>query len=281
MGVQSVEKVEQIESAAVKFRDFRFCNCGYEESDPGQIVGPTVRDRYALYYVLTGGGTYTQGDRKYPVSRGEAFLVCPGMRVRLRADTEDPWSYLFVGFDGEQAEEYLSEMKLLGAKKPVFRVRNGFALKQIVTEMLKCNHPGLENEFALQGLFCRFFSVLCGEITGRGRKAEESGRQNYYIKKAIAYIRDNYSNGINVSDVSEYVGLNRSYLFTLFQEHLGLSPQKYLSNFRLERACELLRATSYSIEDISYSCGYRDPLVFSKAFKKLYGMSPLKYRKEL
>lgn len=132
-----------------------------------------------------------------------------------------------------------------------------------------------------RGFSAVFFSVISAEVTGRGKKAEESGRQNYYIKKAIAFIRDNYSNGINVSDVSEYVGLNRSYLFTLFQEHLGISPQKYLSNFRLERACELLQATNYSIEDISYSCGYRDPLVFSKAFKKLYGVSPLKYRKEL
>lgn len=178
-----MEKVEQIESAAVKFRDFRFCNCGYEESDPGQIVGPTVRDRYALYYVLTGGGTYTQGDRQYPVSRGEAFLVCPGMRVRLRADTEDPWSYLFVGFDGEQAEEYLNEMKLLGAKKPVFRVRNGFALKQIVTEMLKCNHPGLENEFALQGLFCRFFPFCAVKLPAAAAKRRRADGRIIISKK--------------------------------------------------------------------------------------------------
>ncbi len=276
-----LENACQIKSGGVKFRDFRFCNCGYEESDPGQGFGPAIKNHYVLHYVLSGCGVFGTNDRQYAVTRGEAFLICPDERAYYRADTDDPWSYLWVGFDGDKAEEYLREMKLLGVKKPVFRIRNGFALKQIVTEMLKCNHSGLDNEFALQGLFCRFFSVVSVEVTGRGKKAEESGRQNYYIKKAITFIRDNYSNGINVSDVSEYVGLNRSYLFTLFQEHLGISPQKYLSNFRLERACELLQATNYSIEDISYSCGYRDPLVFSKAFKKLYGVSPLKYRKEL
>lgn len=55
--------------------------------------------------------------------------------------------------------------------------------------------------------------------------------------------------------------------------------QEYLSNFRLTRAAELLKLTDYTIESIAISCGYRDPLVFAKAFKKKYGASPMRYRK--
>lgn len=276
-----MENACQIKLNHVKFKDFRLCYCGYEECEPGHGFGPAVKSHYVLHYVLSGTGVFCVNDRKYTVSKGEAFLIEPDTRAFYKTDTQNPWTYLWVGFDGEKAQDYLKEMKLLGTKKPVFPIQKGIELKQIVMEMLKHNTVGIENEFALQGLLCKFFSVVSAEVTNRGRKAEDSGRQNYYIKKAISYIRDNYSNGVNVSDISEYVGLNRSYLFTLFQDHLGISPQKYLSNFRLERACELLKATNYSIEDISYSCGYRDPLVFSKAFKKLYGVSPLKFRKTL
>ena len=275
-----MENACQIKLNPVKFTDFRLCYCGYEECEPGHSFGPAVKSHYVLHYVLSGKGVFRLNNQLYTVSKGEAFLIPPDVRAFYAADNDDPWVYLWVGFDGDRAEAYLKEMKLLGAKKPVFTLTKGIELKQIVMEMLKHNTAGIENEFALQGLLCKFFSIVCSEVTRRGRKAEDDSKQNYYIRKAIEYIRDNYSNGVNVSDVSEYVGLNRSYLFTLFQDHLGISPQKYLSNFRLERACELLKATNYSIEDISYSCGYRDPLVFSKAFKKLYGVSPLKFRKE-
>lgn len=275
-----METACQIKLNPVKFHDFRLCYCGYEECEPEHNFGPAVKTQYVLHYVLSGKGVFSVGGQDYKISKGEAFLIEPNVRAQYRADADEPWTYLWVGFDGECADAYLREMKLLGAKKPVFTITKGLELKQIVMEMLKHNTVGVENEFALQGLLCKFFSIVSSEVTRRGKKAEDDSKQNYYIKKAIEFIRDNYSNGINVTDISDYVGLNRSYLFTLFQDHLGISPQKYLSNFRLERACELLKATNYSIEDISYSCGYRDPLVFSKAFKKLYGVSPLKFRKD-
>jgi len=275
-----LENTCEIKLNHVKFNDFRLCYYGYEECEPGHSFGPAVKNHYVLHYVLSGKGEFSVNNQNYRISKGEAFLIEPDVRAFYCADAEEPWTYLWVGFDGDEAQAYLREMKLLGGKKPVFSITKGIELKQIVMEMLKHNTLGIENEFALQGLLCKFFSIVSSEVTRRGKKAEDDSKQNYYIRKAIEFIRDNYSNGVNVSDISDYVGLNRSYLFTLFQDHLGITPQKYLSNFRLERACELLKATNYSIEDISYSCGYRDPLVFSKAFKKLYGVSPLKYRKD-
>ena len=77
-----------------------------------------------------------------------------------------------------------------------------------------------------------------------------------------------------------FAGINRSYLFTLFQEHLHQSPQEYLTNFKIHRACELLRTTQYSLQNIAHSCGYKDAVVFSKAFKQVKGIAPGQYRKQ-
>ena len=60
---------------------------------------------------------------------------------------------------------------------------------------------------------------------------------------------------------------------------MGISPQKYLINFRLNQACKLMKNTELSIAEISRSVGYQDPLYFSKLFKKEKGLSPSKYRK--
>jgi transcriptional regulator GlxA family with amidase domain len=64
-------------------------------------------------------------------------------------------------------------------------------------------------------------------------------------------------------------------------EYLKTSPQEYLINFRIEKACELMQANLLSIGDIARSVGYDDPLTFSKVFRKLKGVSPSKFRSSI
>ncbi|MFR7442909.1 MAG: helix-turn-helix domain-containing protein [Sellimonas intestinalis] len=57
-----------------------------------------------------------------------------------------------------------------------------------------------------------------------------------------------------------------------------LSPQQFLVKYRMTKACELLQNTSLPIEHIAYSCGYCSTFSFSKAFRKVNGISPSGYR---
>lgn len=83
---------------------------------------------------------------------------------------------------------------------------------------------------------------------------------------------------MQIEEIAQYVGLNRSYLSTLFKEHTGLPPIKYLQTFRLTKAAHLLSMTQLSIASIAFSCGYQEPEAFCKAFRHLSGISPSKYR---
>jgi len=60
---------------------------------------------------------------------------------------------------------------------------------------------------------------------------------------------------------------------------MHLSPQQFLLKFRITKASELLMNTTLSINTIAHSCGYTDPLAFSKTFKKVTGLTPTQYRK--
>ena len=60
-----------------------------------------------------------------------------------------------------------------------------------------------------------------------------------------------------------------------------MSPQQFLSAFRITKAAELLHITSLPVESIALSCGYNDALVFTKAFRQMKGMSPTAYRREM
>ena len=137
--------------------------------------------------------------------------------------------------------------------------------------------PG--KEIRLTGLLYMFFSQLI-ENQGPGVLYDaKSNRKVLYVNKAIEFIRRNFSSNISVSDISKSTNLDRSYLGSIFKDITGVSPQQYLINFRVARACLLMKNDELSIGDIARSVGYKDPMLFSKIFKKLKKISPSQYRK--
>lgn len=262
-----------------KFSDFYLCYCGHARCAPLHSYGPAVRPNYLLHYILEGRGTYRVEGRDYSLGKGEGFLIEPNQQTFYQASEEDPWSYLWIGFDGSRCANCLRSIGL-GGGHLTFRCEDGGGLLELVETMLTHNKPDNAGDFMLQSLLCQFFARLARDISADMEKhMSKADRENLYVHQALEYIRNNYSNGITVGDVANYVVLNRSYLFTLFQRVLGVSPQEYLSQFRLTRAKEQLTLTNSSVASIAQSCGYQDPQVFSKAFKQLFGTTPVKYRK--
>lgn len=261
------------------FSDFYLCFCGHARCEPLHSYGPAVRATYLLHYVLDGSGVYRAEDQEFLLRKGEGFLIEPNRQTFYQASAEDPWTYLWIGFDGAKCGSCLRSLGL-GGSQLTFRCGNGGDLLRLVDGMLACSKSGTEADFMLQSLLCQFFACLAKGISwGPERRLSKRERENLYIHQAMEYIRNNYANGITVSDVAAYVALNRSYLFTLFRRVLGISPQECLTQFRLTRAKEQLTLTDASVASIALSCGYQDPRVFSKAFKQEFGITPVGYRK--
>jgi len=103
-------------------------------------------------------------------------------------------------------------------------------------------------------------------------------RSDCHVKKAIEYMKSNYCYPIKITDVATHLGINRSYLYTLFMKSLFISPHQYLATLRINKAVEYLRMTDNTIESIALSCGYKDALVFTKAFKQMKNITPSNYR---
>ena len=261
-----------------KFSDLYLCYCGYARCEPLHSYGPAVRPNYLMHYILDGRGTYSVDGAVHALGKGQGFLIEPNKQTFYQADEKEPWTYLWIGFDGANAESCLRSIGL-GGGNLTFRCEGGEELLALVQEMLRHNTPDAENDFLLEALLCRFFACLARGLVAGMEGLSKADRENLYVHKAVEYIRNNFANGITVGDVAHYVALNRSYLFTLFQRVLGVSPQEYLTTFRLTRAKEQLTLSDASVANIALSCGYQDPQVFSKAFKQHFGLTPLKYRR--
>lgn len=257
------------------FEDFYLLYCGLQQCPPTYSFGPAVRPNYLIHYVLDGKGDYYVNDRKYTIEKNQGFLIRPNELTFYQADQDDPWTYLWIGFDGGKVETYL-KYSGLAIGNLTFSCEDNELLKYYVNEMLRHDKLSYHNELYLEGLLFLFFAALAksAEIPYE----EDIEFDNLYINKAIEYIQKNYQNPILVTDIANYVSLSRTYLTAIFRQSLHLSPQQFLLKFRITKASELLVNSDLPINAIAHSCGYTDPLAFSKTFKKVTGMSPSSYR---
>lgn len=265
----------QLKRESLKKLELKFC--GYSECESLHSFGPASRPTYILHIVLEGKGIFVVDNKKYFLEKGQGFIIEPNIVTFYQADAKNPWKYFWIGFDGEGAEKYLRELGII-QHKPIFRTDKLDELFSLLKEMLKRKNLTLAEELKLQGLFYEFFSLIVEENSIEEK--DEKNELNPYVDKIITYIKNNYWDDINVNNIIEYVGLNRSYLSTLFKKNIGITIQEYLTVFRLSRANELLDITNESIENVANSCGYKDPLVFTKAYKKKYGVTPTQHRKK-
>ncbi len=272
-----MEKAYKLEFANEQIQGLAVSCCGCSKTEPLHSFGPALKPHFLIHYVLSGKGRFSVRNQEYSLEAGSGFLIEPGELVFYQSDEQEPWTYVWVGFGGSQSGEYVRKMGLSGMH-PVFCSNRREELYACVRNMMEHNTSGVANDLRRNGELAIFLSLIAAE--SQGKETEDADKANAYVKKAVNFIQSNYCNPIKVTDVADFVCVNRSYLYTLFEHSLGMPPQKFLSAYRITKAAELLQTTEIPIESIALSCGYNDALVFTKAFKQTKGISPSRYRKE-
>ena len=110
---------------------------------------------------------------------------------------------------------------------------------------------------------------------------EEQTESNRMIDSVIADIRNSYTDDISITALAAKYNLSTGRLSTLIKESLSMTFSDYIVSLRMQKAREMLRNESKSIEQIAELVGYNDYFYFTKVFKKSQGISPSKYRKSL
>lgn len=98
-----------------------------------------------------------------------------------------------------------------------------------------------------------------------------------YIKRAIIYLKDHYTDNISQADLARYLNLTNNYLSKLFNEELGIGFSEYLCEMRLEKAKALLTSGKVDLKDIASLCGFNSYTYFFSVFKKKTGITPGKF----
>jgi YesN/AraC family two-component response regulator len=100
------------------------------------------------------------------------------------------------------------------------------------------------------------------------------------VKQASAYIQQNFTRSFSLDELSETIGVSKSYLSRIFKMEMGISLWDYLNRFRNQKAKELLLITDDRITEIAAEVGYEDVGYFSRVFREITGCSPRVYRQQ-
>ena len=252
---------------------------GKESCKPYHVFSGT-REEYIIHFILSGRGFYSANGNTWSLSSGQMFLVQPNNTIVYCSDGIEPWSYAWIGFRGSETKAILKQCGF---------TKNNLVLPSPAPDEFACcfdelfEHVSISYADSLyrESILLKLLSILChsySQLSGKEEFRQNSGSGSAYVNQVIDYINEMYMKGISVADIANHIGISQAYLNHIFQEELNLSVQNFLIDFRLYKAAMQLVNTSLSIKEISHLVGYRDPLVFSKAFKRKFEVSPRQYR---
>ena len=126
--------------------------------------------------------------------------------------------------------------------------------------------------------------VMNSVINDRGAEKDDLVKAPAYdrmIDNVISDIREHYMEDISLTSLSAKYNISLGHLSKMIKDNLQVNFSDYIASLRIQRAKELLRDDSLSIQEIAEIVGYNDYFYFTKVFKKVEGISPSKYRKSI
>lgn len=260
--------------------DLKLYYCGTEKCIPNHYWGPAIKEHFKIHYIHKGKGIFRLGNETYHLKEGQGFLICPSVISYYKADDKEPWSYSWCAFDGINAESYLARANLT-IKNPILEYNKDDKVSESFKKMIQASKMEKSSDLRLQSLLYLFLATIIDEAVLDPSYKESKTNKNMYINEAIDFIQINCSHKIRISELAKFIGLDRKYISKLFKDIVGVTIQDYLISFRINKAKEMMKDIQLSIGDISRSVGYDNPLIFSKTFKKINGLSPSKYRSSI
>lgn len=243
--------------------------CGVSKCDSCYGFGPASREYYLMHFIVNGKGKFKVKDKNYNLSKGNIFIIRPDEVTYYEADKEEPWEYIWIGFDINKNGVIFEKAEFLDKD-----VLYSQATEHVFRSMLESEKFNISRELFLTSKLYELFSILIEEENNESVK----DFPQIYVMRARSYILTNYMHDITVESISKFLGINRGYFSTIFKNAIGKSPKQYIVDVRLEKAARFLLENNFTPSEAARSTGYSDVFNFSKMFKRKFGVSPLNYK---
>lgn len=270
-------RLPRIEATNILGHFYRIRNGGY------QFKGER-HDFFELTYVDTGRLNTEVDHKLYEIGEKEMMIYAPGQ-----------WHTQFTN-EGQTAS-YVTILFTMGAEPSVqgewFRplVNRVFPYDKkiytLIRTLVQESTTGIPYMYSLMSCLLSetIIRLLQSQYLAPPKQQEKPvsiSRQNYQddlFQRIEQYINERIYEPLTIADICQHFSLSRSSLQILFKTAVKQTPKKYISDLKLEKACQMLQENRYTISEISLRLGYSSIHYFSNAFNRKYEVSPSEYAK--
>ncbi len=244
---------------------------------------PTWRPRgrldFQLLYIAAGKAHFHFDGKEEIVTAGHMVLYRPKEPQKYEYYGEDQTEVYWVHFTGSNVKNLLRSYGLTDDKRVFYcgsdlEYQNHF--RSMIQELQMCKEDYTEMlVIHLRQIFImlhRYFKT--SSKMSNSQIAEE-------IDKATMFFNEHYNEDIRIDEYAEAHNMSTSWFIRNFKQYTGSTPMQYILSIRIYNAEALLKNPQYNITEIANIVGYDNPLYFSRIFKKVKGLSPSEYRKNI
>lgn len=241
----------------------RICDV-YSYTLPEDTEGSAVTSHSVLIIKKKGSSEYLIGGKKYITNDTNVLLIPAGTEYSMYV--YKPGECVIVEFDmaeGSVAEvcEFVTE----GDKDIAATVKS-------IVHYWKLKGPAYHSK-----CLAELYTLVTQLSTAHSYTYSLAGKYRM-IHRSVKYIEANYRReDLYTPDLAEMSGMGETYYRSIFISVFGVPPAKYIQNYRIEKAKELLVNSIGSIEDVATSVGFANSSYFCKVFKTTVGITPTEF----
>lgn len=244
-----------------------------------------------LVIVLDGDAEHLVGEESYHIAKGDVFVINKDTYHGFRSANGIRICNLM--FRPEAVLERIYNIRSTAGFQALFVLEPHYSRSRHFRSRLKLNPQDFvdirrrienimdEYQSHREGWQTMFYSMFIDLVVRLSRLYSASDNPNGEILKlasAIAYLEQNFSSDISVSELSRIAGYSERQFNRLFNSAFGMTPLRYIMTLRMQKAQSLISSTNLPLGEIALSCGYDDQNYFSRVFRNLVGLSPSEYR---
>ncbi|SEO00882.1 transcriptional regulator, AraC family [Amphibacillus marinus] len=249
-------------------------HCGYSLHTNGYDETRKVSaGAFFIRLQTEGKATTTVNQQTFPLEKGSITIIPSDNWYRLEiADSETSGDFHLFGKDAWINRWWASMDKPFHVK--IHDIDQISALWRFLAS--ETRRPPTEQNNDLK---MHLFKSICLAIK-QDRQERSALNYPFVVTKMKRFIEENALAGLTIQDVAAEVDLSVSRAVHLFKEHTNRTMIEYAHHIRLTTAVNHMAYTNMTLEHIAEKCGFGNYPYFHRVFKRTYGTSPGKYRKQ-
>jgi two-component system response regulator YesN len=224
------------------------------------------------------GDAETDGEQPYITDEQNEQLLLSAVRAGAPGQVETVVDGLVRRMDGLGDGAWQRQAYLVSVCNSLNRIvlQYGLSSETELTERIAARLALPADEAQIRAWLTDVCTAMCGYVTRR-----RESMPKLLAEKAARYIEERYAeSSLSAEAVCAHLHVSRSYFFEVFKRETGRSFVQYLTDVRMEHAVALLHDPGMKTIAVAYAVGYEEPNYFSHVFKRRFGVTPARYRRQ-